>query len=363
MRFLSCVVLLLLLPHASRAFDDTENPLRIGVSAAQSGPVAEFGQSFVNGIQMAVEESPEEFSSITFIYEDDRYDALTAVRVFQSLRSDRKVDMILVAGVTPSEAMAPLAERYQLPLIANCQNPSSALGKLHVVRFINYTEQYVLPLMTYFRKNKFRRIVLVKADAPYYDAYVEALKNNVKPNEHIDVLDGIPMSEQDFRSLILRIKGKQYDAVGVFLFPGQIATFFRQAAQLKLGLPSFGTDIFESRDELARAEGLMEGAVYSFHVVTKEFATRYREKYGNDDQIGTAANGYDLARLIATQVAEFPNRPNSAMLLSALTAPGEHFGVTGSYRYQESESGGQFFEFPIFLKTIKSNDFQPVEGW
>lgn len=355
-------LLLFSIPALCVAAEIQQPLLRIGVSSALTGPASEFGGALKNGILLAQSEHPEQFEAIEFYFEDDQYDAATAVRTFQAFRSEKNVDLIFVAGVTPSEAMAPLAERYQLPLVANCQNPSKSLKNRYVIRFINYTEQYIHPLWDHLRSRGLRKLTIVKTDAPYYDAYLSALLKHKRATEEITVIDGLQIAEQDFRSVLLRIKQMEPEAIGVFLFPGQLSSFYRQAATIRLSIPTFGTDVFESRTELARANGLMDGAIYPFHVVDPGFVERYKYRFGGDNQIGSAANGYDFAMLLAQLSTELSEKPTAEQLLTALRNPKQHDGVTGRYQYKKTVAGGQFYEFPIVLKHIVENDFQELSS-
>ena len=97
-----------------------EISFRVGVSSALSGEVATFGTAAKNGIVLTTEENQQLFKNIDFIFRDDRYDAKTAVTIFNQLRTTGDIDLLFSVEVTPSEAIIPLAERYQFPVIANC---------------------------------------------------------------------------------------------------------------------------------------------------------------------------------------------------------------------------------------------------
>lgn len=350
------------LTATSVAAEDRSNDratLIVGVAAPLSGQIAHFGNAVRNGIFLAQEEHPQLLAPLRFVFEDDRYDPKQTVAAFHRFREVHGADLLMVSGVAPSEAVIPLAEHYRIPTIVNCQRPDAARGKRYVIRSVNYTAQYVAVLLRYLRSKGLRKVAIVQAETPYIQGYVDALQAGLEHNETLTVIGSFSTSADDFKSIIARLGG--YDAVGVFLFPGQVSLFYRQARTLGFGLPSFGTDIFESANEVEQAQGAMDGAVYPFNAVDEEFRRRYRARFGDEEQIGTAANAYDMAVLLGDRARNLAGN-DPELLLSLLTEATPREGVLGRYRFRRTVEGGQFYDFPITLKTVRDGEIISLSG-
>ena len=192
----------------------------IGVSIPLSGPFASFGNSVRRGIEMAKEDREEAFASMAFRFEDDRYDPTQTVRNFQRLRTTGRLDLMFIAGVGPTEAVAPLSDAVGVPLVVNCQRPQAALFRTHVIRFVNPTIDYVRTLIPELQRRGIDKISILATEMPYIEGYVEAFRSFVP--KAIESIEWVTPFDVDFRSLIPRLREKSSGALGVFLIPGQL---------------------------------------------------------------------------------------------------------------------------------------------
>lgn len=351
---------LILFPYNGHAADNA--PFTVGFSIALSGPVAQYGTAIKNGSQLFLKEHPEVASKLRFIFEDDKYDPKTTISVFNRLHALDKIDLLFVFGIAPSEAISPIAERVKFPIVVNSINPHAALGKRYVFRFVNHSGQYTKPLADYFKNHKIKRIAAIKTSSSYCDDLLRTLSASVSSNRGVvDKIASYGFEDSDFKSSIARIRKGKYEAVYACLFPGQVSTFFRQKVALGLDVPVFGTDCFESKTEIADSAGAMEGVIYPFNVVSQDFISRYRAEFGNDNQIATAANGYDFAKLLATRLSQLRHAAPSSAILDAIVSTPPFSGAVGDITYEEDNHGGRFFSFPVKLKIIRKGNFELLE--
>jgi len=335
--------------------------LRVGFTAPLSGPFAHFGKAAQNGFLMAREENPEHFQQIRFFFEDDGYDPKRSISAFHKLRQTDQVDIIYIAGVPTSEAVIPLAEQYKFPLLVNCQRPDAALGTSYTIRTVNYTGEYTRVLLEHLRNQGFSRFGIIASDAPYIQGYLDSIREQLKGDERLESLITISNStEQDFRTPIARLRQANLDALGILLFPGQVNAFYRQARAMGLEIPSFGTDIFESTREVSDAAGAMQGAIYAFNQVDPDFTERYRERFNNDEQIGTAANSYAIALLLAKRFSDF-NPSGSDEIIARLKSTEPAETVLGKMTFKESATGGPYFHFPVVIREVRESHIATLE--
>jgi len=352
--------LLVFLSSASFAYAE-DSPLVVGVSLPLSGPVAEYGEALRNGIELAREEHTDLLSNIRFLYEDDRYDGRSAVSAFNKFRTTDGADLVFTWGIAPTEAIAPLAERYKIPFLANSINPAAARGKEFVVRFNNHSSQYTAKLLQYLRSKNLSKIASLKTTSSYCDDMMSSLEAQMNDNEKLHSVASLGFDDADFRTHIGRMRQDNYDAVFMCLFPGQLSTFFRQAGNLNFRIPFFGTDTLESATEIANAGPAIDGAIFAFNSVTDDFRESYVAKYGDDIQISTAANGYDLALMLGTNFSSSQKGLTPQEIMDIIRNSPKIDGASGRIIYREDEVGANFFDFPVVLKQIQGDTIRVIE--
>ncbi len=337
-------------------------PFKVGVIAPLSGALAEYGIASKNGIEMAVQDHPETFSNIEFIYEDSQWDPRTALSSFIKLTQADKVNMTYNWGNPTTEALAPVAERSRIPLIALTLDEKVAINKEFVIRTINRSNDFSLKLAKYINTSSHKNIGIILADNTYVRGLFDALKNALNKNITLEEIASYPIIDQDFKSSIIKIRSKKYDYIGVFLISGQISSFYKQLRQQGVKTPTFGTDFFESSTEIKLAEGGMEGAVYPHLGVDPDFYRRYTTKHGNDYQIAYAGNAYDMAMVIGT---EFSSKDSFALspeeIMKKLKSTGETKGIAGTFGFLNTQEDGPHFHYPARLKKIEGGEIKEID--
>lgn len=359
LRILLTALFVPLPPYTFAQAEKGGSPFKAGIILPLSGPMAEYGVAFRNGVSMAIADYPTLFGGVTLLYQDSQYDAKTALSAFEKLRRDH-VSLVFVWGNAPSEAICPLSERYKVPTIASVDNPAVSLNKKYTIRSVNPSATLSRLLAGYLREKGFSKIGVVLTEISYLNLMLTGLRKELDPNQNIQVIDGYSPSDNDFRASVTKARSSNYDVIGVLLISGQISQFYRQAAEQKLTLPTFGADFFESTTEIAQAKGAMEGGVYAHFDVNDKFRRQYINKFGNDVQLAYAGNGYDMSVLIAKAAAKKPDDSNGVMNVLRLKEPQQ--GVEGIFRYRETEEGGAYYEFPVFIKQIQGSGFKVVKG-
>lgn len=335
--------------------------VRVGFIGPLSGEVASYGQAARNGIEMAILEQPEAFSNIRFIYEDDRFDSKGALSAYRKLLDIDKVDFVFPVGARAGAALAPVAQRDHIPLIGLMYSNEYAIGRPYVIRFANDATQFSHALMSYLRKKGYRSFGVVKSEFQFLNDLTQDFLTNLQGEERAEVVGSFEPTELDFRSLIVKLKSKKYDALAVFLLTGQVSQFYLQAKNLGLKPTTFGTDFFANSDEIQKADGGMEGAVFADNKVDEKFTHIYRERFGNDSQIVFAGLAYDFATLLASLFRDCESKPSAEEILRRFESSAPRYGVTGRYELKQAPDTGKFFDFPIVIKKIVNGKIEPVQ--
>jgi branched-chain amino acid transport system substrate-binding protein len=330
----------------------TENgTVKIGIIAPLTGPLAEYGEAFKNGITLAQDKNKK--SKIVFIFEDSSEDPKKAISAFYKLRDQDNVNLIFNWGAASSQAIAPLVNDSDIVFLSNSSEPEVTKPSKYIVRTAYRAEDYASTMWNYFRTQGYKNIGIIKLDIVFFNELLQNLEKQAKPDEKVVVVDNyLSFGDRDFKTSILKIKNSniKVDTLGIFLVQGQVSQFYNQANVYGFSIPTFGTDVFESQSELTNAGQFMSGATYALNDFSTEFKNDYKKSFGNIGQISYAANSYDIASFLMSK-ADFKNKDT---IIDSLKT-NNYQGVAGIYEYK-NPADDRSFSAPVVLKTITNGD-------
>ena len=165
----SIFILVAILSPISASCESSQNESKLGVGLILplTGPLAEYGHAFQNGVRLAERESSDISKNCSFLVEDSKYDSKTAVAAFQKLISTDGVPVIYNWGGPTSDALAPLADRKDVALFVWSADPKVAEGRRQVIRFSNSGADYGGVLAQFLVRKGYQRVVIVKSENQY----------------------------------------------------------------------------------------------------------------------------------------------------------------------------------------------------
>jgi ABC-type branched-subunit amino acid transport system substrate-binding protein len=341
-----------------------KNPFKVGLVLPLTGVAADYGVAIKNNIDLAIKDRPELFTNIHFQYEDAAFDPRTAVTSLNKLINSDHVNLTVTWGVAFCKALAPIAESKKKPLVGICLDPGIATNKRYVLRFKNTTDEIMRAQADYLLNRGVKNIGLLVAEHPYLEEVTLALERNLLPGQTVTIIDRIPNTEMDLRTHIVKLKqnSKKFDSIGVFLFAGQIATFYRQAHDLKFTTPTFGTDFFESLSEIEASKGTMEGATFTSIDIKEPFLKRYKETFHNESQLAFGAPAYEFAITVGELFNDKGGELTAEEIIKNFSTVTFREGVaSGPYKYVNDAKAGQYFQFPVVVKEIQKNGFKILD--
>lgn len=339
-----------------------DDKITISVVIPLSGPVAEYGVAIKNGFELAQKKNSSLFDNLNFSYEDHRYDNTTTISIINQLASEKKISLVYLWGYGMCQAAVPIADTRKLAVMAVTAEEKINVGREYILRFSCRAEQLSQAILKYLRSKNYRKIGLIKTNIAYINSIIDGMKANLKSDESIEEIDSFQVLDADFRSTILKLKQKSFDVLGVLLVTNQVSEFFKQANTLAYKFNAFGASPFESVSEIKKANGLMQGAVFPGLDVQDNFRKEYLETYGNDIQLGWAANAYDFSLLAGSIANKFKGQKISRLeFLNEFKKISSFDGAEGHVFYKEDSSLGNGFEFPVVMKIVGKDDFSVVE--
>ena len=340
-------------------FAYASDQLKIGFILPLTGQWAEFGEAQKNALELAKESKPILFKDIVFIYEDCQYEGKNVVSVFHKLKNVDKVDLVYVWGAEPGLIASKLADQFQVPMLVAAQLSKKQTESKFIVRTINYAEQYSEKLVQYLRSENFKNIGIIKTEISFYNVRVSGIREFLMPSEKLDILYELNPSETDFKTIVGVLKRKKFDVLGLYLTPPQIINFYKNAKEQKLQVSTFGSTPFESKRLVSQTNNAIVGSFYEHNDTSDKFHQRYLAKFQKDDQVGWAANAYDVVNLVG-EIALNNKKINGFQILELLRKAQTQQGAGGEYKVDYLEGVGSFFNYRIVIKSISKDGFNVI---
>ena len=328
-----------LLIFSNITFAESKANLKVGVIAPLSGPVASMGEAFRRGFELYKSENVSCSNKSKILFEDGKYDGKSTLSSFHRLNTNEKVDLTIVWGNTPSSVLAPLAESRKLPLLALSYTPE-AKGRSHVISFGPKTKLLVQKISEEFKKWNLKKPAAVAVNLGNILEEIEYVKDSLGGNLAIQV---VPTEEQDFHSILARLKANNVDGLLAFLLPAQAITFAKQAVELKYTPPMMGADIFADTSFGNKIAKFIPQLAYVYSSVKPSFVEHLKSLFKDETYFFEVACGYTLSQLICS-LAQTKEKNENFNIIKEIKTTKLHSSPIEGINFKSDEEYGDHFE-------------------
>jgi ABC-type branched-subunit amino acid transport system substrate-binding protein len=330
-----------MLAHVETASAQTAEPYVIGTLFPLSGPNAEYGKVFTEGVQLALQHIQADGMlrrPLRLQAEDTQALPQQAVVGMTKLVNVDRAVYTLVGFTAVSKAVAPIGDRAKTIMVNGGAVGPDLAGLSpyfwNTIPLAHLETREMLPFMT---RRGLKRVALIYVDDPLGDAILSILRNDL-PRAGGELVGSfsVPRTAQQFGPVAARIRQTRPDTV-------YIASFGAQQSQIIKGLRDNGVTVpltsysamnLDSVKALSEAEGLLFTSqatdFASGDALTRRYATDFKERFGTDP--GTYnTNYYNAVRLFAllAQKLERDNTPVNGESLRAALLSGREFDLVG----------------------------------
>lgn len=347
-----------------------DNRILIGGAFGLSGNCAEWGEGEHKAAQMAVDELNAAGGisgrQIKFVVEDTQCENKTTVNAVIKLVHADGVTAII--GPTWGDAYQGASAVFNETKTVGV-SPDTAMEALELEHqpidyvFSTYAPQRkeISALQAYAAGAGIKTVAMVW-DQDSYSAMMTQLFKEASPARGITVTDEheMPTGNQDFRTVIAKIKSVNPDAVFIsFLAAHTKASFLKQAKDLGLAAQILSAADIQDESVLKSFGTLMDGVIYTYPVSTagqRTFKEAYYAKYKAEPQGPAAVNAYDAVRIVAEAIKA--SMQSGEELRSALLRTRIKGAFIDDLGFNElHQVGGGAFE----LKTVRNGAFVPLK--
>jgi branched-chain amino acid transport system substrate-binding protein len=221
---IACITLVAWLPFAGTVAQ-AQDTIKIGVIAALSGPFANIGKPFEDGIKTYMQQHGDNVAGkkIEVIYRDDGgSNSELSKRAAQELVAREKVNFLIGFSLTPSAiAVAPIATQSKTPMIVmNAVTTGITAKSPYMLRTSMTMQQMTEPFGTWTAKNKIGKVYSLVTDySTGIDAEARFAKGFTEGGGKIVGSARVPLANPDYSPFVQRVKDQKPDAL-FFFAPG-----------------------------------------------------------------------------------------------------------------------------------------------
>ena len=356
-----------------------EDTIKIGANLELSGGAASYGQSIMEGMELAIDEINKDGingKKLEIEKYDNKSDAAEATTGALKLVTQEKADVIVGAATsTNTLAQVDIANEHKVPLITPTGTNETITvndGKVNEYVFRTcFIDPFQGTVAANFAKDQFKAktaAIYIDSSSDYSKGLAAAFKKSFTDNGgKIVAEEAFVQKDTDFQSTLTRIKKANPDFVFVPAFYEEVGLILKQGREIGLDVPFMGGDGWDSPKLLEIAgEKSLENTFITNHYSSgdpaeniQKFVTAFQEKYNDKSPDAFAALGYDTAYFIADAVKRAGDDPTPEKIQKALAETDGLDLVSGKLTIDENhnpikaaailkyENGKQIFETNI----------------
>ena len=291
--------LLLFVSATARADHRPNKEVVVGGAISQTGRFAEPAGRQVNSIKMWVDEVNGRGGllghKINLVLLDDKSDTQTAVKLYEKLITEDKVDVLLAPYSSAiTEAVANVNERYRIPFVAYGASSSTIWekGRKYIFSIVAVAEDYQKGSLHLAKQIGVNKIAIIGEDSLFpRQAGIGARQWADKFGLQVVLQENYPQKHTDFTALLQKIKAAGAEAIISNSYFADAAAQLRQMSELNLNFKLFSGTVGPGLPNFAEQLGSIAEYVLGFsqweplpdvlkHPGMKEFVAEYEKRFG-----------------------------------------------------------------------------------
>jgi len=337
--------------------------LKIGLIAPLTGKYATYGKAIKAGVELALEGYNRDAKDKVELRDmDSQGDPIDALQAAQALTVKEGVLALIGDAVSmPTIAAAAIADAEKTPLISPTATEEriTSIGPYIFQLNVGQENQAAILANHAIKAKRLFSIAILEPNEPKAMDQGKVFSDEVlRLGGTIVATEKYPPGTTDFKAYVARLKHASPQAVFVPGTPDEVLMIAPQFAFHDMTVTLLGTEGFNSQKVLDMGGTAVEGAIFTGYasntgVVTREFESRYRAKYGEDPSL-PAALGYDAAGLLLEALrAGARDRNGVRDVLKGFT---DYEGATGKLDLTSRSASKH-----VRILTIKDKQVVPIE--
>ena len=331
---------------------NNSDQIMIGSTFPLTGQYSNYGQSTVNGMEMAIEEINEaggiDGKNISLESLDDKGELTDAVTSYNKLAQNGAQAVVGTSTSSPSLAIAEASLADGIPVITPTGTEESITeGKENVFRTC-FTNPYQGELLAIFAKDKLdakTAAILVNNASDYSTGIAESFEKKAEElGIKVVAKESYGENDTDFKAQLTSIASEDSDVLLIPEYYEKLALITPQARDAGIKADFIGGDgwdgILKTMDQ--SSYDIIQDSYFTNHFSieddnpkVKDFIEAYREKY-DEDPTAFSALGYDTIYIIKEgfESADSDTNEDRNKAIKYL----DFDGITGAFKFDENNN-------------------------
>ena len=324
------------------------NEVLVGGAISQTGRYAEPAGRQVNSIKLWVDEVNARGGllghKIKLILLDDKSDTQTAIKLYEKLITEDKVDLLLApysSGIT--EAVANVNERYKMPFVAYgaSSTPIWEKGRKYIFNIVAVAEDYQKGAIHLAKDIGVKKLAIIGQDSLFPRQAAKGAKEWAKKlGIEVVLEENYPVKQTDFTALLQKVKATGAEALVSNSYFADAAAQLRQMREQNISFKLFSSTVGPGLPNFPEQLGSTAEYVLGFsqweplpHIFKlpgmKEFIEAYEKRYGEKPNYhaGNAYGALQVTEAALKKAGSFDNEKLREALASI-----EVHSVFGRYK-------------------------------
>lgn len=306
----------------------TQEPIRIGVMAPLSGPLASLGKGALQGFEMAIKETNDQGGihnqPIELQIEDTAGDAKQGINVFNKLVEVNKINIIAQLFIARVEVpLVPIAREKDVFFLAHSFHPAIANNTPHIWRHSSTMEEEAKAAVGFFTEKGYKTIGIIAINDDYGIELARQVRAQVEASDiQVVIEERHETTASDFRAIITKVATAKPQAIFISSAGTLSGVLLKQIHELNYsGAILASAGIIFTPDALITAGDAKKGIYFNDLSIVytdqfKAFSEKYEAIY-KEETPRAAAIAYGSAELLIKLLQENDDSP--AALSKAMT--------------------------------------------
>lgn len=273
-------------------------PIKIGASISVTGNYAKLGSYTRDGYLLCVKEVNEKGGllgrKLQFVIYDDRSDGATAIKLYEKLITEDKVELVMGPYSSPiTKSASTVSEKYKKIMVASLAAETAIWerGYKYLFMTISPAEAYMEGLVVLAAEHGLKTITVINEDTSFAKAAAKgAVDLAKKKGMQVLMHEAYPKGTTDFSSMLIKMKSLNPDVIiGGSYFDDAVATA-RQMKELDVNPKMFGVTVGGDVPDFGKQLGKTSDYIYGStqwaenlkYPGAKEFIENYKKEYKRD---------------------------------------------------------------------------------
>ena len=362
------LVLLAVMALLVPAFAHGATKVKIGFVNSITGPEAPIGENLSNGVTLALEDLKKKGIDVEMIKEDDTGKPEKAMAAFEKLATRDNVAGIVGPYTSKcAAAISKLAEKYKTPLLIPVASKEDITkqGLKWTYRLSATTDDYATILLSMAQVlGKPKTIAIINENTDFGTSGAKSAKEYAtKHGLTVVAEEAYAPGSPDYRSTLASIKAKNPNIVFMVSYVADAILLMRQSREIGLSPQAFlGAGAGFATVAFAKETDISNNVFSSTQWTSdvnwpgaKEFATRYRTRFGKEPTYH-AATAYESMIIMAQTASKAGNPQRTRDMLKR----GKWNGIMGEVRFADFDGYTNQNRHQMLVEQIQNGVHETV---